>query len=97
MDGVCTFVQTLRHYITHGIDKIGIIAHPAEHRVGASTPINDIGCAIPDQDVVECITGAVDRRCPSKRKMFNVRPKRVGNGCLDGVDTCIDSLDNHIC
>ena len=60
------------------IDDIGVVAKTPDQGVGAQPAVQDVGAAVAGDEVLMCVTAAVDIRRTRQREVLQVGAQRPG-------------------
>ncbi len=102
LDGVSASAEQFGDHVGDVVDEIGIVASTAEQRIGAEAAVEDIGCRVTGQDIIEFVTGEIDsNRCSTRYGgVLEVGAEgigaRCGQGDIDLIGALADAFGNRI-
>ena len=102
LDGVSASAEQFGDHVGDVVDEIGIVASTAEQRIGAEAAVEDIGCRVTGQDIIEFVTGEIDsNRCSTRYGgVLEVGAEgigaRCGQGDFDLIGALADAFGNRI-
>ncbi len=80
------------------VDDVDVVASTAGEGVDAGSAIKDVVAGVTGDDVIECVTGAVQVIAAQQRQVLQVAAKRPGNCRLHSIDSAVRRVgfDNHV-